>query len=483
MLTALLSFLSLRPRKIVVNFISRFKASLDSEPDVNSNPYMRQYVPFCLHSPLLIQTAIYTSACFQGEMGNIESTTAVAHKCRAIEMLTEHLQSRGSTTDEAIAGVMQLMLNEWYWGNTDDLRAHLTGLREMVRLRGGFGNLGLGGLLARLVIVSDIAIALSFEVRPYLQGGPEFDFRDVARVPFRVFLNTPLVPSLASFSRCAEALHMHQATAQTLDDMRFLIRLVLALPEYPSEKDLQKVQSTSAWIYDRISNLTAEAPAAQQRHRGSEDQLSPLSADPFGSTALRRSSSGEPPRRASRHPSPTTPSHTASIDTASPPGPTVQDTMYQAVRQAALIYARAIMTRKPLRDPAVCSQEDFLRLWTTVWRIPLRSWKTVLGVFAWVVLSITPASRGTPHERFVKSLLTVGLVQMGMEDWDVTERAMKGALTLIEWLTGGISGDSAGGHHEEQKGRVGGLDSGSFIDPGLFANGTTTTTGPVTQGW
>lgn len=137
---------------VVVNFISRFRASLDNDPDVNANAYMRQFIPFCLHSPLLIQTAIYTSSCFMSEVGSIESTTAVAHKCRAIEMLTEHLRSRGSTTDEAIAAVMQLMINEWYWGNSADLNAHLTGLREMIRLRGGFTSLGLGGLLAKLVI-------------------------------------------------------------------------------------------------------------------------------------------------------------------------------------------------------------------------------------------------------------------------------------------------------------------------------------------
>lgn len=139
-----------------VNFISRFKASLDGEPDVHANPYMKHFVPFCLRSPLLVQTAIYTSACFLHETTRgqlMDSTTAVAHKCRAIRMLNEHLQTRGSTTDEAVAAVMQLMLNEWYWGHADDLRAHLRGLREMVRLRGGFGALGMGGLLARLVIV------------------------------------------------------------------------------------------------------------------------------------------------------------------------------------------------------------------------------------------------------------------------------------------------------------------------------------------
>lgn len=140
-----------------MNFISRFTAALDGDPDMNANAYMKQYVPFCLHSPLLIQTAIYTSACLlnetEGGCSLIDSTTAVAHKCRSIRMLNEHLQTHGSTTDEAIAAVMHMMLNEWYWGNMEDLRAHLSGLREMVRLRGGFGNLGLGDLLARLVIV------------------------------------------------------------------------------------------------------------------------------------------------------------------------------------------------------------------------------------------------------------------------------------------------------------------------------------------
>lgn len=43
-----------------------------------------------------------------------------------------------------------------YWGNTQDLpelRAHLRGLREMIRIKGGFNQMGLTGLLAKLVIV------------------------------------------------------------------------------------------------------------------------------------------------------------------------------------------------------------------------------------------------------------------------------------------------------------------------------------------
>lgn len=77
----------------------------------------------------------------------------MVHKYRAIRMLNEHIQTQHLATDEAIAAVMQMLLNEWYWGDMSDLAAHLSGLKEMIRLRGGYRNLGLGGLLARLVMM------------------------------------------------------------------------------------------------------------------------------------------------------------------------------------------------------------------------------------------------------------------------------------------------------------------------------------------
>lgn len=138
-----------------VNLISRYKASLGGDPDISTNLYMRHYVPFCLHSPLLAQIAIYTSACFLNDASPsiVDNTTAMTRKGAAINMLKTHLRTTGSTTDEAIAGVTQLILNEWHWGDRTELEAHFGGLREMVRSRGGLSDLGLGGLLSKLVIV------------------------------------------------------------------------------------------------------------------------------------------------------------------------------------------------------------------------------------------------------------------------------------------------------------------------------------------
>lgn len=104
---------------------------------------------------MLAQIAIYTAACFLNETcpNVVDDTTAMTRKGDAICMLETHLRTMGSTTDEAIAGVMQLILNEWYWGGRKELEAHLGGLREMVRSRGGLANLGLSGLLAKLIIM------------------------------------------------------------------------------------------------------------------------------------------------------------------------------------------------------------------------------------------------------------------------------------------------------------------------------------------
>ena len=38
------------------------------------------------------------------------------------------------------------------WGNINDLRAHLRGLRDMIKSRGGFRTLGLNGLISKLAI-------------------------------------------------------------------------------------------------------------------------------------------------------------------------------------------------------------------------------------------------------------------------------------------------------------------------------------------
>ncbi len=134
-----------------MGLISPFAASLDGSPDASS-AYMKYYVPYCTQIPLLAQSACYTAACLLSETGHIDKTIAMSHKAKAIEYLNEYLSSRSSTIDEALAGVVHLITNEFFWGDTGDLHAHLRGLRELIKMRGGLRNLGLHGLISKLAV-------------------------------------------------------------------------------------------------------------------------------------------------------------------------------------------------------------------------------------------------------------------------------------------------------------------------------------------
>jgi hypothetical protein len=103
---------------------------------------------------LLVHISIYTAACFLNESKHLDKTIAMLIKGQAIRMLNEILSSeQNATSDEAIAGVCQMIVDEWYWGDTHDLRAHLKGMREMIKLRGGLQLLGMNGLLSKIALM------------------------------------------------------------------------------------------------------------------------------------------------------------------------------------------------------------------------------------------------------------------------------------------------------------------------------------------
>jgi hypothetical protein len=314
------------------------------------------------------------------------------------------------------------------------------------------------------LISADVAIALSFEVLPFMRGSPEFEFRDSSQIPLRLALNTPLIPTLVRFSSCAAALRIHPAVASILDDMRFLLAAVLALPAKPSAKELQKVHTTSAWIHERISGLPEYSPttrrpsaASSTPSRGSST-MPETCEDPQPPSSRRGQSQAErqqpqKPRRAPAQqapagqtqerlpemnpPSPLSPTTTATDSNGPSP-----DHVYQAVRLAALLYSRAIMHRRPFS--LVVTSDEFLRLWTTAWRVPLSTWRSLLGVFNWVLLPIVSSGKAAqPHDRFVKGMMNISLFQMGVDNWELASSVMEAELSLQRWL-GGESASSSG---------------------------------------
>ncbi|KAK3934849.1 hypothetical protein QBC46DRAFT_398800 [Diplogelasinospora grovesii] len=463
--------------------LCHFKGSFDGEPDPD-NPFVRDYVPWCIQSPLLAATSLYISARSLAERQYIDETASMRIKGNAIHTLNNHLRSEAWVTDEALAGVVQFVSIEWFFGERKVVEAHLWGLREMVRLRGGFTKVGVGALVTKVALVDDSVIAMSMETRPILQQGPgfDFDYHEPACQHFKIRFNSPMIPGPSAFASCATELGLHTTTALMLDDIRFLVNTVLNLPAEPTALELKKLQSTAMWIHDRISKLrqdfpddhheptdTSSAPGSPEAEATASRQTTPtphsllpqypsFTSSPSTTASPGSSSSLSPEATTDESPPPnpidlalkppTEPLETSSTqaeptdttDTTLVPVPTpVVDPLYAAVRIAAPLYAKAIGTRQPFS--AVCSSMDALNLLAATWRIPLSHWRGVIGVLLFTLIPIVPVTSSNtdnpylkPHSGFVKSILQIGFMQMALEDWELCCTTMERVVKLLEWL-------------------------------------------------
>jgi hypothetical protein len=117
-------------------------------------------VPWSLKSPLLATLSIYTTAAIQSESLKIPPNSnplVISYKLTVIQLLNEKLRSEKGLDEqvgnEAICAVAILVSMEWYWSEFDVVEKHLKGLVEMVRLRGGLGELGLHEFLKRMILM------------------------------------------------------------------------------------------------------------------------------------------------------------------------------------------------------------------------------------------------------------------------------------------------------------------------------------------
>ncbi|ETS81606.1 hypothetical protein PFICI_06608 [Pestalotiopsis fici W106-1] len=398
--------------QIFLKLFSRFKTSIDGNPDLDS-PYHKLYMPFCIQNPLLVQISIYTVACFLTETRHLDKQQSILIKGQTIRMLNDRLRStEDAISDASIAGVCQMIADEWYWGDMHELLAHLKGMRHMIELRGGYQNLGLEGLLSKMIIVTDFGIAITFELPPYLQEGKEFQFEDRTPGEHRVSHHSPLVASALSFANSVHLSGLHPTTASILDDIRFLIALAISTPAVPSTQQAQKLKWTADWIHGRIQALPNDAPPSEPSATSSTSSTPQAKEKQNQSTASSARTSHEPQR---------------SDSVASP------DYLYQSIRQAALLYTTTIAATKPFSQ--TCSPDDFCQLWVAVWRVPLGVWKSLLGIFLWIEVAVLAAARDTPHGRFVKSMYNIAALSLATEDWDAAIAALRSALNLQSRLT------------------------------------------------
>jgi hypothetical protein len=98
------------------------------------------------------------------------------------------------------------------------------------------------------------------------------------------------------------------------------------------------------------------------------------------------------------------------------------------------MYTSAIVARRPFSE--ACSLDDSYQLWTTIWRVPLTRWKSMIGIFLWMMVALMPPTRDAPHGRIIKSMFNIAALTMGIEDWTASSSALKGAIMLQVKLGG-----------------------------------------------
>jgi hypothetical protein len=176
----------------------------------------------------------------------------------------------------------------------------------------------------------------------------------------------------------AAPLPLDPSTAAMLKDVEFLLNTVLALPPVPSAWQLQKVQTMSHWVQDRLSSAT---------------------------------------------------------DTESTPS---TQNLQRVVRLSSVLYCRAIQARQPFSR--TLGEQDVADLINAVWSVPLETWNYMLETLISVLAVILPTAKDMPQCYTTRTMMMAAAVQIALTDWSTATRVLGRVVRLQAWLRQYIQG-------------------------------------------
>lgn len=277
-------------------------------------------------------------------------------------------------------------------------------------------------------------IAIGRETAPILEHGlfdisPVYTLHEPLPAQLNPAYNGPFAASslYSHFTQC-KSLKLHSETARILDQMRLLFETILDLAVGTFRDEVDKAKQTASEIYDHISSLHETTPDTVPPKPSltippPAQAFSP-SASIISSSSSSSGSSSLPQFISQSH----DPRH---LLLRTDPQP---DFIYATVRKTAILYSRAISMRQPLST--VCSNPDFIGIWSTLWNVSLRRWHSLMGIFMWVTIAILPTGGRTQFATMIKSFLHLGSVQMGIDHWEVSIGMLQRAVRVMQWLAG-----------------------------------------------
>ncbi|GAB1318416.1 hypothetical protein MFIFM68171_08626 [Madurella fahalii] len=297
----------------------------------------------------------------------------ISARGQAIQALKEMLaMPESSASDEVIAAVVKLAISDICYAETQDLQVHADGVHEMTRLRGGLPTLGMHGVLAKIAILVDWAIALS------LESPSSFSDQEISGHADHLRHTTPTtgstspleLPDPDSRHTSLPPDRLEHTTVAMLKDVEFLLDAVLALPQAPSQWQLRKVQSMSEWVHGRLSGATEQTSSTSPLHH--------------------------------------------------------------AARLASLLYCRTIEAREPFSR--VIHEGDVAELVDAVWKVPLDVWNNHLDTLLWVLATVLPTARNMAQFYTTKTMMMAAAVQLLVADWNAAAAVLSRVVKLQAWL-------------------------------------------------
>lgn len=269
-------------------------------------------------------------------------------------------------------------MQQWFWGSDDSMRAHIRGIREMIRLAGGL-NAFKDPVIAGIVILTDYEISCGFETDVCWQdAGPILADQIPIPTKWAKGFDSPLITSPTSFQTCGIDLGLCESSAKILDDVRFLMT---SITDTPSQRNTTtKITSTATWLLKKLESVP-------------------------------RISSGNTDR-------------------------TEKELILDAIRLAALVHCRSVADLtliSQLPEPCATQLED---LYTAMRKVSLTKWKKIAGIFLWIMLVLCPSTVSDRKGRYIRRKMAVAGLSIGFEDFPLGISYLRAFWLVQRWVVG-----------------------------------------------
>ncbi|KAK0101436.1 hypothetical protein ONS95_006609 [Cadophora gregata] len=296
--------------------------------------FLQEILPWMLQSHIMPHIAILMASAEQSadsvkDMKRKSETIAI--KSKVLGLFNEFLDNDFLLVgNAAIRAIFPLVTTEFLWGDINNLSAHMRGLKQMVKMKGGLDALT-DPVLQHALTVTDYQLACYLEQNVFLQTLKEGTCRIVNVSPsYSPTLCSPLVDHPKRFADLGSKLGLDDLSTKILDDVRFLTLSLLNAES--SAEQLVKIRATAEWLYTRLSSSI----------------LPPLTPPSLISNAL---------------------SH--------------------MIHLTAKVFTSSIKNMTPLSDSFTSSMHEEFHSFLAL--IPKTLWKDLPGIWYWILLVICPS--------------------------------------------------------------------------------------------